>query len=262
MNSVDFKNFIKENGLIFSLNGNSNLDNSITELSTQYVLLYAQIDALLKLYFEHRNKAEITFPIDYFDFAKWLGVEVKYDDLNYFRSNRFSLLLGKLYSEDDKHTIVLDRAAPRLSQRYALCHEIAHFLCLQKNLNCIEAKLPANQEEYMSDVVASFLMLPPSLAFKKAYDYTKEYDTRPVDLNEIFLHLSSCAQIPYYRVITSYEHLKPLVYHLRRADYRKTIESIVSKKFKTSQIENKKLILDAVNEILSKGSIVAEEFFV
>lgn len=262
MNTVDFKNFIKENGLIFSLDANKNLDNAITEISAQYLILYAQIDALLKLYFENTNNKVITFPIDYFDFAKWLGIEVKYDDLNYFRSNRFSLLLGKLCFEDNKYIIILDRTAPRLSQRYALCHEIAHFLCLQNNLNCIEAKLPASQEEYMSDVVASFLMLPPRLAFKKAYDYTKDNDTRPVDLNEIFLHLSSCAQIPYYRVITSYEHLKPLVYHLRRADYRQAIESIVSKKFKTSQSGNNKLIINAVKEILLEGSIVAEDFFV
>ena len=251
------------------------------DIATLYAVIYAFTRIKINEFFRYNN-SQPSFPINYLDFAEWLGIDIIFQDLNYYRSNKFSKILGRLEEEKDgQYRILLDTHQPFISMRYAICHEIAHYFCRVNESFCIQANLPASKDEIIADMIASFLMLPPKLALDKAYEYTKINDFRPVDLNEIFNYLSSEAQLPYYWVVTSYEHLKVLACYLNYQEYRNIIKKNVTKflgyKCKSldenfiddnSSIDNvcngtevKKKLWEEINVILSEGSIAAADFF-
>lgn len=199
------------------------LTSAVDDLTSKYVILYAYTQTLLS---DFMGAEDLSFPIDYFGFADWLGLDIQYDDLNFFRGNKFSKVLSKLVkNEDGSHKIVLDNSEPVLSLRYAVCHEIAHFILEEPNNYCVRAHIPENRKEITADITASFIMLPPELTFDVAWKYTERNITRPVDMEEIYNYISIQAQLPKYNVIISYEHLKLLACYLHNKEYFEAIKS-------------------------------------
>ena len=89
------------------------LDHACDELAIQYLLLYIHTSNLLDSYF-NENKIEPSFPIDYERFAKWLGIDITYADLNYFRSSLHSKRLIKIDKNiDDTYIVSFERTATR-----------------------------------------------------------------------------------------------------------------------------------------------------
>lgn len=230
---------------------------TVDNLASKYVILYAYTQTLLS---DFMGAEDLSFPIDYFGFADWLGLDIQYDDLNFFRANKFSKVLSKLVkSKDGSHKIVLDNSEPILSLRYAVCHEIAHFLLGDPNNNCVRAHIPDSQHEVTADITASFIMLPPELTFDVAWKYTERNITRPVDMEEIYNYISIQAQLPRYNVIISYEHLKLLACYLHRKELReRSIRKSINAIQNCKKIDNKVRLIDTI-----KGfkSIAASEFF-
>lgn len=235
-----------------------NFEDTMDKLAEQYILIYIQVSQLLKDYFNFKNLDDISFPIDFYGLAEWLGVKVESTDLNYLRFSKFSMQLGKLEIENNEAIIYLERRASPLSARYALAHEISHYLCNHKNINCLESKLPANREELIIDIVTSFLILPPELTFSIAWDFTQNNLKRPVDLNEILFYLSKMAKMPFYRTITAYEHLKTVACYLRTAQSRERISEMIRKDMSNKNREWKEPIFDKLNGLTT---IAKEEFF-
>ena len=238
------------------------LTSAVDDLTSKYVILYAYTQTLLS---DFMGAEDLSFPIDYFGFADWLGLDIQYDDLNFFRGNKFSKVLSKLVkNEDGSHKIVLDNSEPVLSLRYAVCHEIAHFLLEEPNNYCVRAHIPENRKEITADITASFIMLPPELTFDVAWKYTERNITRPVDMEEIYNYISIQAQLPKYNVIISYEHLKLVACYLHNKEYfaeimKKAIayldEPKNSERIKTATADRLK------DTIRNFKSIAANEFF-
>lgn len=233
-------------------------EDAIDKLAEQYILIYIQVNRLLKDYFRSKNLNKISFPIDFYGLTEWLGIKVESTDLNYFRFSKFSMQLGKLEVENNNAIIYLERKASPLSERYALAHEISHYLCNHNNIYCLESKLPANREELIIDIVTSFLILPPELTFSTAWDFTQNYLRRPVDLNEILIYLSKMAKMPYYRTITAYEHLKTVACYLRTSQSREKIFKMIREDMLNKNSEWKESILEELNGL---KNIASEEFF-
>lgn len=249
-NNYTNKKYFFENSVDF--------EHTMDKLAEQYILIYIQVSQLLKDYFNSKNLDDISFPIDFYGLAEWLGVKVDFADLNYFRFSKFSMQLGKLELENNKAIIYLERRASPSSARYALAHEISHYLWNHKNIYCLESKLPANCEELIIDIVTSFLILPPELTFSTAWDFTQNNLKRPVDLNEILFYLSKMAKMPPYRTITAYEHLKTVACYLRTAQSREKISGMIRKDMSNKNSERKETILEQLKEL---KSIANEEFF-
>lgn len=245
----------------YSFVNSEDFEDAMDNLAEQYILIYIQVSQLLKDYFDSQNLDGISFPIDFYGLAKWLGIEVKLTDLNYFRFSKFSIQLGKLEMENNKVVIYLEKRASPLSARYALAHEISHYLCNHNNVYCLESKLPANREELIIDIVTSFLVLPPELTFTIAWDFTQNNLRRPVDLNEILLYLSKMAKMPYYRTITAYEHLKTVACYLRTVQSREKILEMIQKDMDKILKKNSEWKEPILEKLEALDSIAKEEFF-
>lgn len=238
-NSVDFK-------------------NTIDKLAEQYILIYIQVEHLLKDFCKIETSDDLSFPIDFYGLAEWLGIRIEITDLNYFRFSKFSMQLGKLKEENNESVIYLEKKASPVSARYALAHEISHYLCNHNNINCLASKLPSDREELIVDIVTSFLILPPKLTFLTAWEFTQNNLKRPVDLNEILIYLSQTAKMPYYRTVTAYEHLKIVACYLRTAQSRDTISKAINERISKNKIKEVEYIS---RELEKLESIASEEFF-
>lgn len=238
------------------------LSSAVNDLTGKYVILYAYTKILLS---DFMGVEDLSFPIDYFGFANWLGLDIQYDDLNFFRGDKFSKVLSKLVkNEDGSHKIVLDNSEPILSLRYAVCHEIAHFLLEEPNNYCVRAHIPESIKEITADITASFIMLPPELTFDVAWKYTERNITRPVDMEEIYNYISIQAQLPKYNVIISYEHLKLLACYLHNKDFFDIIKGKATDYLNEPKNSERIKTVDAsrlIDTIRNFKSVAANEFF-
>ncbi len=234
------------------------LCNLLNEMAKCYLLIYLKTDHMLENYFKDSGQS-FNFPIDYVQVASWLGIEVTSDDLNYYRGENFSKILGKLSEiEKGKFCITIEETCSYPMAMYAICHELGHYLFKRGDFNCISANIPNNKREFIADIIACFLMLPPQLTFKYAKGYTDSNKARPVDLDELFHYISSVSDVPYHFVVTGYQHIKLLAFYLNSEANRNMLFADCEKHIKEDDLEHFKALK---NNIISKEGIAAKEFF-
>lgn len=153
-----------------------------------------------------------SLPVPVYDLARWLGFSVELHNLNRYRDMQISLVLGKLKLSEE--TIYVDNGigVSNSDRRYAVAHELGHaYLCEENAPNsqdCMESRIPGNRREFLADLFAAFLMLPPRETFQYVITYITENRKRPVDHEKMMLELSDKAKFPFLRTITSYEYLR------------------------------------------------------
>ena len=137
---------------------------------------------LIKYYWEVSRKAEqlirLTlgnngrFPVDIELLAEKLGVPIEEEDLNEFPGGKIinrrigQIEIGvNLFTKEKMRTIFVDKAAPPSSRRYAIAHELAHYIMHYDDWNyyedyCIMPMCPKDIEEIVADIFAIFLLIP------------------------------------------------------------------------------------------------------
>ena len=193
------------------------LDHACDELAIQYLLLYIHTSNLLDSYF-NENKIEPSFPIDYERFAKWLGIDITYADLNYFRSSLHSKRLIKIdKNNDDTYIVSIERTATRFEKRYSICMVIAAYICnsYESFNTCENTRIPTNKSLLLSEIVASFLLLPPKITFKEIdiRAHSRLSYVQP-DLDDIFYVLTMRNHLNNIQISAAFQHIKLLAFFL------------------------------------------------
>lgn len=223
------------------------LELACDELAIQYLLLYIHTSNLLESYFKE-NKIEPSFPIDYERFAKWLGIDITYSNLNYFRSSLHSKRLIKIDKNNDgKYLVSIERTATRFEKRYSICIIIASFICDNcERFNTYEStRIPTNKLLLLCEIVASFLLLPPKITFKEIdiRAHSRLSYVQP-DLDDLFYVLTMRNELNKIQISAAFQHIKLLAFFL---NYEQ--EKIVQFK-DTADIDEitRKQIEDVLNE--------------
>lgn len=180
------------------------------------VELFAVFNAtgkLLRGFYSDSGKC-CVLPIPVEDIAVHCGYEIVQEDLNRYRGKQISLTLGRISFPDKKIFIDNGIGVSYAQKRYAVAHELGHAY-LQNQLNqppehCTEARIPSGRLEFLADVFAAFLMLPPRETFAFVSRYIQSDPRRPVDHEKMMEELSGAAKYPYTRTITAYEYLRLL----------------------------------------------------
>lgn len=195
--------------------------------------IFSATNQLLKD-FNRKKQMSSELPIPVEEIVKFRGYEIIEEDLNRYRSKQISLTLGKISIEDRLIRIDNGIGVSYSQKRYAAAHELGHAyleeeLCVNSKL-CTEARIPGGRSEFLADIFAAFLMLPPKATFQYVNEYIQSNLKRLVDHEKMMAELSAAAKYPYTRTITAYEYLRLLASfaHYHKEDTMEFLESIVA----------------------------------
>ncbi len=197
---------------------------------------------LIKYYWEASCKADQlirtvlgendSFPVDVELLANRMGVRIDIEDLNEFSflgsMNRIigQIQIGNNFFTDEKNkTIFVDKTAPFSSRRYAIAHELAHFIMHHDDRDyyedyCIMPMCPADIEEIVADIFAIFLLIPVRYFFAEFLEYVKckkEEGKVPVTTESWIRYLAEISMIPDYYVAYGYQQLRYVAYWIYQA---------------------------------------------
>ncbi len=152
--------------------------------------------SLIKYYWEASCRADELirmilgeggrFPVDIKLLAEKLGVQVEEEDLNEFFSRKWmNKKIGQIEIGEDPFDnnenikiIFVDDAVPPSSQRYAIAHELAHYIMHYDDRDyyedyCTMPMCPEDIEEIVADIFAIFLLIPVRYFFVEFLEYVK-----------------------------------------------------------------------------------------
>ncbi len=197
---------------------------------------------LIKYYWEASRKADCLirtvlgengrFPVDIELLAKRLGAKIEIEDLNEFSGwNNMNRIIGQIqignnfFTKEKKKTIYADKAAPTSSKRYAIAHEVAHYIMHYDDRDfyedyCIMPMCPADIEEIVADIFAIFLLIPVRYFFVEFLEYVKykrEEGKIPVTTENWIRYLADISMIPDYYVAYGYQQLRYVAYWIYQA---------------------------------------------
>lgn len=199
----------------------------------------------VKYYWEASKKAEqlilatlgeegMKLPIDIFKLVQQLGVNIEPEDLNaYTNAGKFNRTIGQIiicediFTNKQSKTIYVDQSAAPSSKRYAIAHEIVHYIMhYDKNDYyedyCIMPMCPKNIEEILADIFAVFLLIPVRLFFEEFRTYVlKRYleDNVPVTTEAWIKYLGERSLLSEYYVAYGYQQLRYVGYWIYQAWY-------------------------------------------
>lgn len=137
-------------------------------------------------------------------------------------------MIDKDFFTDKKSTtIYLDEAAALSSKRYAIAHEIVHYLMHYDMSDyyedyCIMPMCPKDIEEILADIFAIFLLIPVSLFFDEFQNYViqrSEAEKTPVTTENWIKHLAERSLLSEYYVAYGYQQLRYVAYWIYQAWY-------------------------------------------
>lgn len=198
--------------------------------------------ALIKYYWEASLKAEqlITmvfgkeggFPIDIETLAEKLGIRLVLENLNEFpgwRSMNRKIgqieIVDNLFTDEKMNMIYIDKEVPPFSKRYAIAHELAHYIMHYDDADyyedyCIMPMCPKNVEEIVADIFATFLLIPVRYFFEEFLFYVKrrrDEGRGPVTTEKWIQYLAERSMISEYYVAYGYQQLRYVAYWIYRA---------------------------------------------
>lgn len=218
--------------------------------------IFSKANHLLKdFYREMEMSSELPIPVE--EIAEFCGYTIVEEDLNRYRSKQISLTLGKISIKDQLIRIDNGIGVSYSQKRYAVAHELGHAylegkLCVNSK-PCTEARIPGGRSEFLADIFAAFLMLPPKATFQYVNEYIQSNLKRPVDHEKMMAELSAAAKYPYTRTITAYEYLRLLASfaHYHKEDTMKFLESIAAENPKVGNPQELLLESTAPKELYS-----------
>lgn len=191
--------------------------NLLTETFDGWVMeLFAVFDATDRLLhgFHPAPDKPCALPVPVEEVAEFCRYEIVPDDLNRYRGKQAGLTLGRISFSDRKIFVDDGIGVSYAQKRYAVAHGLGHAYLRGKSdpppRYCTEARIPSGRDEFLADVFAAFLMLPPRETFAFVRDYIQRDPRHPVDHEKLMEELSGAAKYPYMRTITAYEYLRLL----------------------------------------------------
>lgn len=192
--------------------------HSLADTFNQWVaelfVVFSATDQLLKKFYRQAGEENPMLPVPVEDIAAFYDYKIVPEDLNRYRNKQISLTLGRINC--DSRTIWIDNGigVSYSQKRYAVAHELGHAY-VQGQLSdalqlCTEARIPSGKFEFLADIFAAFLMLPPRETFEFVNQYIRSNLKRPVDHEKMMTELSGIAKYPYTRTIAAYEYLRLL----------------------------------------------------
>ncbi|NBH99693.1 ImmA/IrrE family metallo-endopeptidase [Anaerotruncus sp. 1XD22-93] len=196
----------------------------------------------IKYYWEASRRADkiiqtvlgetVRFPVDIKLLAEKMGVQVEEDDLNEFSSWKcMNRKIGQLeigensFSSRKVRAIFVDKKAPPSSQRYAIAHELVHYIIHYSDRDYYEAyctmpMCPEDIEEVVADIFAIFLLIPVRYFFVEFLEYVKRKTDEgkiPVTTESWIRYLAERSMISDYYVAYGYQQLRYVAYWIYQA---------------------------------------------
>ena len=188
-------------------------------LAVDYLRICAYAQTLLDTYMGE----DYDFPIDIDLLVKNLEpqIDVTYQPLNSTMENgetRMHRLVGRnlkrknLFNGEIVSSILIDNESNRAEQRYALAHELAHYIMhySENILNseyCVMPMLFREMEEMVADCFATFLLIPTPLFVKEFSAYIGKQFV-PVKTSEWLRYLSIVSEVAYENVAIGYQMIR------------------------------------------------------
>ena len=197
---------------------------------------------LIKYYWEASCKADqliktvlgddAGFPVDIELLAKRLGAQIEIEDLNeFFGWKSMNRKIGQIqigenfFTKENIKTIFVDKTAPISSKRYAIAHELAHYIMHFDDKYfyedyCIMPMCPIDIEEVVADIFAIFLLIPVRYFFAEFLEYVKckmDEGKTPVTTESWIRYLAERSMIPDYYVAYGYQQLRYVAYWIYQA---------------------------------------------
>ncbi len=121
-------------------------------------------------------------------------------------------------------TIYVQKDLDENSKRFAIAHELGHFVLRTVNpigLLYIEEACPGlydfvQEREFLANTFAYALLLPYHLTYDEKKAYQRKSINLPIDYSSWIIHLRDLSQLPEYHVVLAYEKVKLLhMSHMR-----------------------------------------------
>lgn len=112
--------------------------------------------------------------------------------------------------------IYVHKELGELDKRYVIAHEFAHKLLNSGDnkiisFNCINVLFPKEKEEFMSDIIASYLMLPLDRVLKLMDSFIeKKKDELPIHMIEWIRYLASHMKLSEYQTVLCFQNIRYL----------------------------------------------------
>lgn len=241
MNSNDINT---DNSEIIVKNGEKSLKGELTKiigeelcriardkkLAIDYITICACALELIEFIFGQ----EYDFPINIEQIAESLNIDVIYQPLN-----------GKMGKQDGNAHKVVGRNLKRINrvtnelksyiliddesrydeQRYALAHELAHYLIHMEEMRFnseyyVMPMLFKKMEEMVADIFAIFILIPLPIFIREFVTYMGN-QSKPVMTSEWLKYLSLVAEVPYENVAIGYQNVRyvcGIIYNMMYGD--------------------------------------------
>lgn len=160
------------------------------------------------------------FPVNIEDIVRQLGIEIIYQPLNKLRQEgerHVHKMVGTTVKRPGIVTpvitcIMIDSESKQEEQRYAMAHELAHYLIhynepVYANAYHLMPMLFKDMEEMIADIFAIFLLIPLPAFFDVFYEYIKTQN-EPVRTREWLGYLSIIANVSYEEVSIGYQNIR------------------------------------------------------
>lgn len=198
--------------------------------------------SLIKYYWEASCRADQLikaalgengrFPVDIELLAERIGVRIEEENLNEFPDRRSmnrrigQIQIGEnLFTGEKMRSIFVDKAVPPSTRRYAIAHEIAHYIMHYEDWDYYEdyfimPMCPADIEEIVADIFAIFLLIPVRYFFVEFLEYVKrkkEEGETPVTTERWIRYLAERSMVSDYYVAYGYQQLRYVAHWIYRA---------------------------------------------
>lgn len=208
------------------------------------------------------------FPVDIEDIVRQLGIDIIYQPLNTMRQEgerHVHKMVGTIVKRPGIVTpiitcILLDSESKQEEQRYALAHELAHYLInynqrIYASAYHLMPMLFTDMEEMIADIFAIFLLIPLPAFFDVFYEYIKAQN-EPVRTSEWLRYLSIISNVSYEEVSIGYQNIRyvsGIIYKLKKGEMSMDELGAKVEEFTTSK-EMKKIVIKQFAKMTEKMS--------
>ena len=195
-------------------------EEDMTEVYEEIALMAEQ---LVRDSYEAIGKKSVDFPINAEIIAKYLGVEVKWGNLNLVRTSGINKKLGVTAYNGKNVEITVDNSAGDKMRRYVIANGIGRYLLngsryINKTSYAIPL-IPRSMDDFIADAIAVFLLMPITKFKDEFLEYIYDHGERPIDSDAWLEHLNNRCQIPLFNLASGYQQMKMVLCYQRQKKF-------------------------------------------
>lgn len=176
------------------------------------------------------GEGQYQLPIDIEKVAQCLEIEVEEINLNddYDSNSRSNKIVGELsvrpqiFEEGLSKRIYIDSETTLYTQRYALAHEMGHYLFNKSKMlfndeYCTMPMLPKDAEELVADAFAVSMLIPIKVFIREFANYLeveRRKENLPISTEDWLQHLSTSSRVSTHYVACGYQQLRCVAHWL------------------------------------------------